>query len=49
MPTSEEQTRGSDRRGGDRRQAQAPIAFPDRRQNDRRSGRDRREERRSAG
>lgn len=34
--------RSTDRRSGDRRKRQVPIDFPDRRQGERRSGKDRR-------
>ncbi len=44
MQTDQDTQRG-DRRGPDRRKAQvSPLPFPDRRQGDRRSGRDRRAE-----
>lgn len=45
QPTDHDHGRAADRRGADRRKAQvSPLPFPDRRQSDRRSGRDRRAE-----
>ena len=45
QPTDQNRGSPADRRGADRRQAQvSPLPFPDRRQGERRSGRDRRSE-----
>ena len=45
QPTDQNRQRTADRRGADRRKAQvSPLPFPDRRQGERRSGRDRRAE-----
>ncbi len=42
MVAEKNEPAAEDRRNGDRRQIEAPINFPDRRQGDRRSGPDRR-------